>query len=117
MPKTQSTDKIVEQMDELLESGDLSTKNGLRFAFTVLREAIITLTDMEGRIKESETAYVAISKTSSDIATRFDEVSKKVNAMWSGWQILTWVATMFGISIIALIWSLITGQATIAFVR
>ncbi len=104
-------------MDTLLDEEDLSTKNGLRFAFTVLREAVVTLSDMEERVKNSENAYVVISNNSSEVATRFDEVSKKVNAMWAGWQILTWVATIFGVSVIALIWSLITGQATITFAR
>lgn len=110
-----SANKLLEQMDELLEEEDLSTKNGLRFAFTVLREAMATLYDMEDRVKQAETAYVAISKNTSDVATRFEDVSKRVNVMWVGYQMLTWVATVFGISIIALIWSLITGAATITF--
>lgn len=110
-----STDSLLKQMDILLDEEDLSTKNGLRFAFTVLREAVVTLSDMEERVKQAEDAYKSIARTSSDVATQFSDVSKKVNAMWTGWQMLTWVATVFGVSIIALIWSLITGQATIMF--
>lgn len=102
-------------MDTLLDEEDISTKNGLRFAFTVLREAIVTLSDMEERVKNSESAYVKLSETSSKVATGFDDVSKKVNVMWVGYQMLTWVATVFGVSVIALIWSLITGAATITF--
>ena len=111
----QSTSSLLEQMDTLLEEEDLSTKNGLRFAFTVLREAMGALEEIERSVKESKSAYAAIAQNSSDVATRFDDVSKKVSVMWVGYQMLTWVATVFGVSIIALIWSLITGAATITF--
>lgn len=108
-----STDSLLKQMDILLDEKDLSTKSGLRFAFTVLREAVVTLSDMEERVKNSENAYVALSKSSSERVTQFDDVSKKVNIMWAGYKMLTWVASIFGVSVIALIWSLITGAATI----
>ncbi len=112
-----TTDRIIEQMDDLIEVGDLSTKNGLRFAFTVLREAMTVVAEVEKKVILSEGAYIGVIKTTSDIATRFDEVTKKVNVMWFGYQILTWVATIFGISLIGLIWSLITGVANITFTR
>lgn len=117
MTQTHSTDRIIEQMDELLESGDLSTKNGLRFAFTVLRQAMTVVAQVERRQIESENAYVEIAKVNSDIATRFEGVSKKVDTMWNGYQVAFWISTAFGLSFIALIWSLITGTATVTFVR
>lgn len=115
MPQIYSTHKIIEQMDDLLESGDLSTKNGLRFAFTVLREAMTVVAQVEKRTIENENAYAGIAKVNSEIATRFEGVSKKVAIMWTGYQVAVWIFSAFGLSIIALIWSLITGKATIMF--
>jgi len=111
----QSTYKIVGQLDQLLEAGDLSTKNGLRFAFTVLREALAIFTEIEERVKTFENAYLAMVKNVTEVATKFDDVSRKVHVMWIGYQIGVWIATIIGLSVIGLIWSLITGAASINF--
>lgn len=110
-----STEVILQQMDRLLEEDDISTKNGLRFAFTVLREALAVVASMEKRVMEAEGAYKTVVKNSSDVATRFETVVKRVDAMWTGYQIGIWAATVIGVSVIGLIWSLITGVATITF--
>lgn len=103
-------------MDKLLEEDDISTKNGLRFAFTVLREAFVTLRQVEERVKQAEGAYRSVAKNSSDVLTKLAPIEKRVNAMWAGYQVGLWVASAIGVSVIGLIWSLITGVATINFV-
>lgn len=117
MAQANPADVIVEQMDDLLENGDLSTKNGLRFAFTVLRQALTVVNQMEKRVIEAENAYVGLSKTTSEQSTRFEKYAQKTDTMWTGYRILVWVSSAFGLSVIAAIWSLITGQATITFAR
>lgn len=117
MSQSSSTDVIIQQMDELIESGDLSTKIGLRFAFTVLRDAMRVVAQVEKRTIENENAYVGMAKTNSDIATRFEKYAQKTDSMWAGYRILAWVFSAIGLSIITLIWSLITGAATLTFAR
>lgn len=106
-----STDSLLTQIDKLLEEDDLSTKIGLRFAFSVLREAMTVVTDIHERVKTAEQGYASMSHLSDQM----DDVSKKVNVMWVGYQIGIWVATIFGVSVVGLIWSLITGAAKITF--
>jgi hypothetical protein len=42
-------------------------------------------------------------------------MEQKVNAMWQVNNVIKWGAAILGASILALIWSLITGQASIVF--
>lgn len=117
MVQTNSTNVIVEQMDDLLENGDLSTKNGLRFAFAVLREAMGIIVRVERQVDETQKAYGQIAKTASEHTTRFETYSKKVDVMWVGFQVGIWVGSAIGVLIIGLIWSLITGTASITIAR
>jgi len=114
-PSTSSTDSLLKQIDQLLEEDDLSTKIGLRFAFSVLREAMTVVTDMHGRMVNAENGYTLMSGKMSAVSTDVEEVKKRVNVMWVGYQIGLWVVTIFGASMIGLIWSLLTGAATITF--
>jgi hypothetical protein len=92
---TKSVDTI-DAIDKLIESDDLSTRSGLKLAFSALRDALSLM---------------------SDISNQNSTMEKKVNVMWSGFQVGLWVGSAFGLSVIALIWSLITGAATITFGR
>jgi hypothetical protein len=115
MTAASSNDNLLQQIDDLLEQDDLSTKIGLRFAFTVLRDAMTVIMDMKDRVSAAENGYVSMTKNMSTLSTDVDDVKKKVNVMWIGYQIGVWVATIFGVSMITLIWSLLTGAATLTF--
>jgi len=115
MAQTSTSDNLLKQIDDLLEQDDLSTKIGLRFAFTVLRDAMTVIMDMKDRVSAAENGYVAMTKNMSTLSTDVDDVKKKVNVMWLGYQIGIWIATLLGASMIGLIWSLLTGAATITF--
>src|SRR6185369_10110818 len=112
MAPSSANDNLLKQIDELLEQDDLSTKIGLRFAFTVLRDAMTVIVDMKGRVSVAEQGYTSMVGRMSTVSTDVDDIKKKVNVMWIGYQIGVWVATLFGASAIMLIWSLITGAAT-----
>ena len=45
----------------------------------------------------------------------FMEDHKKIEKIWPAYQIMTIVSSALGLSIIALIWALITGQAELIF--
>ena len=54
-------------------------------------------------------------KTLEKICTKTDELENVVIAASFSIKVGTWIVAGFGISVIALIWSLITGQASIIF--
>jgi len=50
------------------------------------------------------------------IGTFLDD-HKKVETMWAAHKFMIFVSGAFGLSVIALIWTLITGQAVVTFVK
>ena len=87
-------DQIIHQIDDLLERDQLTTRNGLKFAFTTIRGAM-----------------ALVSRVQLTLGT----IEKKVDTLWMFYRGAMWIAGALGLSIIALIWSLITGQAHITF--
>jgi hypothetical protein len=85
---------VIQQIDMLLEQDDLSTRTGLRLAFSAMRDAI------------------QFMSTAND---RMNEMEKKVEEMWKGYKILTWGAGIIGGAIILLLWAVLTGQAAIHY--
>jgi len=55
---------------------------------------------------------VAVGKTVEDHETRIRNLEKLAPAM----KVVIWIAGVLGLSVIGLIWGLITGQITLAFV-
>jgi hypothetical protein len=71
---------------------------------------------MDCRIQELERSDVAndnVAKTVDDHEKRLRELEKLAPAM----RLVIWIAGVFGVSIIALIWALITGQAIVQFAK
>lgn len=85
---------VIQQIDMLLETDDLSTRTGLRLAFSAMRDAIQYMGTANERINDME---------------------KKVDEMWKGYKVLTWAAGIIGTAIILLLWALVTGQAAIHY--
>jgi hypothetical protein len=89
-----TNNELVEKIDKLIEEDDLSTKTGLKLAFSALRDAITLM---------------------SIFGNKVDTIEKKVNVMWTGYQVVVWAMSVFGVAMIMLIWALITGQASLSF--
>lgn len=86
--------QTIEQIDDLLEKDQLTTRTGLKLAFSALRDAITVV---------------------SNVGMKMDDLGKKVDTLWTFYRVAIWIAGALGLSIIALIWALITGQAEITF--
>ena len=50
------------------------------------------------------------------IGTFLDD-HKKVETMWVGYRFMIFLSSVLGVSIISLVWALITGQATVSFAK
>jgi len=94
MPNKTKSTEIIETIDRLIEEDDLSTRSGLKLAFSALRDAISVISGVDDRI---------------------NDVEKKVNVMWIGYNVAVWGIAILGASMIGLVWSLITGAAKITF--
>ena len=94
MPNKTKSTEIIETIDRLIEEDDLSTRSGLKLAFSALRDAISVISGVDDRI---------------------NDVEKKVNVMWIGYNVAVWGIAILGASMIGLVWSLITGVAKITF--
>lgn len=86
--------ETVQQIDDLLKSDNLTTRVGLRLSMSALRDAMRLIDQVDAKLETME---------------------QKVNAMWQVNNVIKWGAAIVGASILALIWSLITGQASIVF--
>ena len=86
--------ETVQQIDDLLKSDNLTTRVGLRLSMSALRDAMRLIDQVDAKLETME---------------------QKVNAMWQVNNVIKWGAAILGASILALIWSLITGQASIVF--
>lgn len=84
------TDQTIQQIDELLEKDQLTTRTGLKLAFSALRDAMTLLCNVEERLT-------------------------KIDTLWNFYRVSLWIGGVLGVSILSLIWALITGQAQITF--
>lgn len=102
---------------------DLSTL--LEKEFLELKGMIVAL---ETRVRCLETSYSTnsalrderiknISSCILDVDNRLEIVERDLPSMKQAVKIMTWVGTLLMGSIVALIWSIITGQAVITFMR
>lgn len=94
MSSKSNPDQTIQQIDDLLEKDQLTTRTGLKLAFSALRDAI---------------------KIVQDVGDQLSDIGKKVDTLWAFYRVAMWVAAILGVSIISLIWALIVGQAQITF--
>ena len=64
---------------------------------------------MEGFLSTNRLILAFFSQT-------FIEDHKKIEKIWPAYQVVMWVSGILGVSIIALVWGLITGQVELTFV-
>ena len=108
-----TTAAIVEKIDEMVESGNLTTRSGLSLVVTVFREGMVILGGMNKRVRDLEEAYVRFTNT-MNAAKGLEETNRKALAeIIPTIQIVKWIGVTLGGLIALLIWSLLTGKAAI----
>ena len=114
-PKDDSntTAAIVEQIDKMVDKGNLTTRSGLSLIVTVFREGMVILGGMNKRVRDLEEAYVRFTTTMNK-AKELEEANQKALAdIIPTIKIVKWVGVTLGGLIALLIWSLLTGKATV----
>lgn len=91
---TNKATETIKQIDDLLEKDELTTRSGLKLSFSTLRDAISFINDVDRNMAEMKT---------------------KVDVLWNAHKAIMWGLSILGGLILAMIWSLLTGQAHITF--
>lgn len=88
------TDILIQQIDELLskESTQIKQKDALCLVLATVRAVLEQVTTER---------------------TRVDKIKDRVDIMWPAYRVMIWLAAVLGLSVIALFFSLATGQAMI----
>jgi maltodextrin utilization protein YvdJ len=88
------TDILIQQIDELLskDTTQIKQKDALCLVLATTR---------------------AVLKQVTTERTRVDKIKDRVDLMWPAYRVMIWLAAVLGISVIALLFSLATGQASI----
>lgn len=110
-----ATIAVVEKIDEMVESGNLSTREGQSMLITVFREGMVTMGSISKRMIELETAYVRFVNTASAGKTLEEENKKTLQEIVPTFKAVKWVGTILIGSIVLLLWQIFTGQVTISF--
>lgn len=67
------------------------------------------------QLKQLTSGLLAVDKKAEDLEERHEALERVVIESGATLKIVRWILIAFGGSIIALIWSLITGQASVIF--
>ena len=67
------------------------------------------------QLKQLTSGLLAVDKKAEDLEERHEALERVVIESGATLKIVRWILLAFGGSIIALIWSLITGQASVIF--
>lgn len=109
------TTAIVEKIDRMVESGNLTTREGQSLMITVFREGMVTVGKMSKRQIELEAAYVRFANAMSDANTIEQENHKLLAQVLPVFQVVKWVGGALGLLILTLLWQIITGKVTISW--
>jgi hypothetical protein len=109
------TAAIVEQIDDLVNEGNLSTRVGLRLIISVFREGMVIVGNMDSRMRELENAYVRFTNTMDGAKTAEEENRKALAEIVPTFRLVKWIGIAVGTLIIGLIWALLTGKADVAW--
>jgi hypothetical protein len=104
---------IVEQIDQMVQEENLTTRSGLRLIISVFREGMVIVGNMDSRMSELENAYVRFTNTMSTAKELEEENKKTLADIVPTFRIVKWVGVTLGGLIILLIWSLVTGKASV----
>lgn len=77
--------------------------------------AIAKIAEVIVRVGEHERRITTAECDIKDLEKRHNELENVVIRSGEAIRLATWIMAIFGLSVIAFIWSLITGQATILF--
>ena len=67
------------------------------------------------QLKQLTSGLLAVDKKAEDLEERHEALEKVVIESEATLKLVRWMLVVFGGSVIALIWSLITGQASVVF--
>jgi len=113
MSDTNPTSAIVKKIDEMVESGNLTTRVGLGLIITVFREGMVLVGKMDSRMSELENAYVRFTNTMSDAKTIEQENKKSLADIVPAMKALKWIGGIVTVVLTALAVGLATGQLQI----
>ena len=90
---------------KIMTNGDLLT----------LAEKEIVAVLEDARTSKANAAILRTQQLVISFLRQGQDDHEKVQKMWTAYQALKWVSILLGGSVIALIWSLITGQVQLVF--
>lgn len=113
MAESSSANDVVNRIDKMIESGNLTTRVGLSLIVSVFRDGMVIVGGFDKRMRELEEAYVRFTNTMS--AARDLEASNKklLDEILPTFRVVKWIGATLGGLIIILIWTLLTGQVEI----
>jgi hypothetical protein len=97
----------------MVDKGNLTTRSGLSLIVTVFREGMVILGGMNQRVRDLEEAYVRFTNVMNAAKTVEDENKKALTDIIPTIQVVKWIGLTLGGLIALLIWSLLTGKATV----
>ena len=115
-----STDAVIEQIDNLLKSENLTTRTGLTLVMSAFRGGMVFMSGVDKRIQDMEQAYIRFTNIMSEKkqieeanADAIGDLEKAVAGISTIASVAKWLGVTVGGLVVVLIWSLITGQVVI----
>ena len=107
------TAAIVEQIDGMVNDGNLTTRTGLRLIISVFREGMIIVGNMDQRMSELETAYVRFTTTMSNAKELEEQNKKALTEIVPIFKAVKWIGGILTTLLAAFLIALVTGQIKI----
>jgi len=115
MSDAPATKDVIDRIDRLMESGNLTTRAGLSLIVSVYRDGMMIVASFDERMREVEEAYVRFTNTMSR-AVELEESNKKtMDEILPTYRMVKWIGLALGTLIIGLIWALLTGKAEVTW--
>jgi len=115
MADISATKDVIDRIDRLMETGNLTTRAGLSLIVSVYRDGMMIVSNFDDRMSELEGAYVRFTNTMSQAMTQEAENKKLLNEILPTFQLVKWIGLALGTLIVGLIWALLTGKAEVAW--
>jgi uncharacterized protein YllA (UPF0747 family) len=115
-----STDAVIEQIDELLQSENLTTRSGLKLVMSAFRGGMVFMSGVDKQMREVQDAYIRFTNVMAEKkqveeanSEAIEKLQNAVAGITPAITVVKWLGVTVGGLIVILIWSLITGQVVI----
>lgn len=115
MGEAPATKDVIDRVDRLMETGNLTTRAGLSLIVSVYRDGMMIVSGFDERMRELEEAYVRFTNTMSQARDLEAANKKALDEILPTFRLVKWVGLALGTLIIGLIWALLTGKADVTW--